>query len=228
MSLNLYARVEDLLGIEEATASLHELYTHLLVEHGVSDFIDIGCGRGGLLETAAEAGITGYGVDLSSVMVDAARAKGLKAECCDVCDATGSYDAAVAVFDVLNFLDAAALERFVACVAGLLRPGGIFLADINTLHGFSHVAEGTMSAEDESRFLTVDAAFAGNELHTRFTLFTRSHDGRYDREDETIVQYFHPIKRLRRIGGLKLVEQHGLTLYDRDDKTLLVLKKPTA
>jgi cyclopropane fatty-acyl-phospholipid synthase-like methyltransferase len=225
MSLDLYAKVEDLLGIEEATASLHSFYLHMLSEHGVTSFLDIGCGRGGLMEAAQREGMSCSGIDLSPVMVEAARAKGLDAEFRDLCEVEGSYDAAVAVFDVLNFLDSKALERFLECAAAVLKPGGLLLADINTLHGFSNVAEGTMSAEDDTRFLSVDARFERNELHTRITLFEKASEACYRKEQETVIQYFHPIKVFRKTPFFKLAEQHGLSLYDRDDKTLLVLKK---
>lgn len=227
-ALDLYARVEDLLGIEEATEQLHELYTQALQAYDVTAFLDIGCGRGGMMETAAKKGIESCGIDLSPAMVEAARAKGLDARCEPVCGTTGSYGAAVAVFDVLNFVHPDELDGFLECVADLLTPEGLFMFDVNTLHGFVNVAEGTMSAEDESRFLSVDAVFANNELHTRFTLFEREEDGCYRKAQEEVVQHFHALKRFKKHPRFKVVEQHGLSLYDREDKTFLVLKKKGA
>lgn len=225
MNLDLYAKAEDLLGIEEATDSLHRFYLRMLSRQGITNFLDIGCGRGGLMEAAGDSGMRCSGIDLSPVMVEAARAKGLDARCMELCEVEGSYDAAVAVFDVLNFLDAAALERFMECAAAVLKPGGLLLADINTLHGFTNVAEGTMSSEDATRFLSVDARFENNELHTQFTLFEKRSEACWSREQDTIVQYFHPIKLFRKNPFFTLAEQHSISLYDRDDKTFLVLKK---
>ena len=225
MVLDLYAKSEDLLGIEEATEQLHELFLQALQAYDVTTFLDIGCGRGGLLEKGRDNGMTGSGIDLSPLMVEAARAKGLDVQCQGVCETTGSYDAAVAVFDVLNFVHPDALDGFLECVAALLRPEGLFMLDINTLHGFANVAEGTMSSEDETRFLCVDAEFSNNELHTRFTLFEKEEDGRYRKEQDSVVQYFHALKRFKKHPLFKVVEQHGLSLYDREDKTFLILKK---
>ena len=227
-ALDLYAKVEDLLGIEEATEQLHELYAQALQGYGVTRFLDIGCGRGGMMEQCAQKGIESSGIDLSPAMVEAARAKGLDARCETVCEAKGSYGAAVAVFDVLNFVRPDALDAFLDCVAELLEPEGLFMLDINTLHGFANVAEGTMSAEEEGRFLSVDALFFDNELHTRFTLFEREEEGCYRKSQEEVVQYFHPLKRFKKHPRFKVVEQHGLSLYDREDKTFLVLKKKPA
>ncbi len=225
MALNIYAKVEDLLGIEEATDQLHELYIQALQGYKVSTFLDIGCGRGAMMEAAAEKGMSASGIDLSPVMVEAALSKGLDAKCQSVCETTGSFDAVTAVFDVMNFIAPDELERFLECVAAVLKPEGIFMFDINTLHGFANVAEGTMSAEDDTRFLSVDAEFANNELHTTFTLFEKDSDGRYGKDQDTVVQYFHALKRFKKCKRFKVVEQHGLSLYDREDKTFLVLKK---
>lgn len=225
MGLDIYAKSEDLLGIEEATEQLHELYLQALQAYNVTNFLDIGCGRGGLMEKARDNAIESSGIDLCPLMVDAARAKGLDARCEPVCETAGSFDAAVAVFDVLNFVHPDELDTFLECIAARLNPGGHLMCDINTLHGFANVAEGTMSAEDETRFLCVDAQFENNELHTRFTLFQEESDGRYRKEQDTVVQYFHALKRFKKHASYQVIEQHGLSLYDREDKTFLVLRK---
>lgn len=225
MSLDLYARTEHLCGIEEATEALHNLYRSELEEYDVTSLLDIGCGRGGFMQMMDEAGVSCKGTDLSAVMVEDARAKGLDVECLDICDAGGEYDAAVAIFDVLNFLDDGALEKFLDGVAARLKTGGVFIADINTLRGFSDVAEGSMTNESETEFLNVDAVFENNELNTTFTLFNKEADGRYSKEQSTIVQYFHPLKRFRKVPNLKLVQNQTFSLYDEKDKTLLIFKK---
>jgi len=225
VSLDLYAKAEHLLGIEESTERLHDLYLHTLENYSVKTLLDIGCGRGGLMEKLQEEGVACTGIDQSSVMVEAARAKGLKALKKGICEVEGSYDAAVAVFDVLNFLDKDGLAIFLQCVAQRLENGGIFIADINTLHGFTGVAEGTMSNEDDEHFLTVDAYFESEELHTHFTLFTRQSADCYTKEQSEIVQWFHPLKRFRNVPNLKLTHYKNISLYDTNDKMLLVFKR---
>ena len=225
MELDIYARSEDLLGIEEATEELHRLYLELLQKYEATSLLDVGCGRGGLMLLAKEAGIAAAGIDLSPVMVDAARTLGLEASCCPVSEASGSYDAVTAVFDVVNFIAPDALDIFLDDVAERLNPGGLFLFDINTLHGFANVAEGTMSAEDATRFLSVDARFENPLLQTRFTLFEAESEGCYRKEQHTLLQYFHPLKPFRKHPRFRMVEQLGVSLYDRDDKTLLILRR---
>ena len=223
--LDLYARVEDMLGIEESTDFLHANYTQTLKDYAIESVLDIGCGRGGLLELLKEEGIKAKGIDASEVMVQEAQKKGLEVTCSDVCEVDERFSAAVAVFDVLNFMDTTALERFLSCVSNVLEDEGIFIADINTKYGFEAVADGTMNAQDESRFLSVDAAYYDEKLDTTFTLFVKEDDGRYTKEQETITQYFHPLKRFKKIPTLKLIKTENISLYDVDDKMLLIFKK---
>lgn len=223
--LELYARVEHLLGIEDATQFLHDSYAQTLISNDVKSVLDIGCGRGGLMEQLTLDNIESKGIDLSQVMVDEAKAKGLHAECIDVADEQEQYDAAVAVFDVLNFMDDKALEKFLDDVAKVLKPDGLFIADINTKYGFSAVAEGTMNAEDKNGFLSVDAVFDEDELRTIFTYFEKADDTCYTKEQQMITQYFHPLSFFRRKRPLKLIKHERVSLYDKDDKALLIFKK---
>jgi cyclopropane fatty-acyl-phospholipid synthase-like methyltransferase len=224
VSLDLYAKAEHLLGIEASTEQLHEIYLQTLENYPVQTLLDIGCGRGALMERAREMGMACTGIDQSAVMIEAAAAKGLKAEQKGICEVEGSYDAAVAVFDVLNFLDLDGLQLFLQCVAQRLEPGGIFIADINTLHGFTDVAEGTMCNEDDEHFLAVDAYYESGELHTQFTLFTKTSPECYAKEQSEIVQWFHPLERFRNVPNLKLIHYRNISLYDTNDKMLLVFR----
>ena len=224
-NLDLYAKAEHLLGIEEATEALYDLYRSELDDYKIKTLLDVGCGRGGFMKRMISDGVTCKGIDLSSVMVDECRADGLDAECIDMTDVSGKYDAIVSIFDVLNFLDKEELEKFLNAVAERLNDDGIFIADINTLYGFSDVAEGTMSSENEKEFLSVDAAFENDKLYTKFTLFAKEDDGQYTKYQDTIIQYFHKINIFQKISGLKLVDKQTFSLYDTKDKTLLIFKR---
>ncbi|MEA2091474.1 MAG: class I SAM-dependent methyltransferase [Campylobacterota bacterium] len=223
-NLDLYAKAEHLLGIEEATEALYDLYRSELDDYKIKTLLDIGCGRGGFIERMISDGVKCKGIDLSSVMVDECRAKGLDAECIDIADVEGKYDAIVSIFDVLNFMDKDSLVKFLDAVADRLNDDGVFIADINTLYGFSDVAEGTMSSENDKEFLVVDAEFSNDELHTKFTLFEKT-DTRYIKHQDTIVQYFHKIKTFQKLSRLKLIDKQTFSLYDTEDKTLLIFRK---
>ena len=224
-NLDLYAKAEHLLGIEEATEALYDLYRSELDEYNVKTLLDVGCGRGGFMKRMISDGVACKGIDLSALMIDECRADGLNAECIDVADANGKYDAVVSIFDVLNFMDKESLIAFLDSIAQRLNEDGIFIADINTLYGFSDVAEGTMSSDSDNEFLSVDAVFENDELHTKFTLFEKNKDGSFTKYQDTIVQYFHKIKLFQKLSGLKLIEKQTFSLYDTEDKTLLIFKR---
>ncbi len=224
-NLDLYAKAEHLLGIEEATEALYDLYRSELDSYDVKTLLDVGCGRGGFMKRMISDGVSCKGIDLSPLMIDECKEDGLDAECIDVADVEGKYDAVVSIFDVLNFMDKDGLIKFLDAVALKLNDDGVFIADINTLYGFSDVAEGTMSSENDEEFLSVDAVFENDELHTKFTLFEKNDDGRYTKYQNTIIQHFHKIKLFQKLDSLKLVDKQTFSLYDTEDKTLLIFKK---
>ena len=224
-ALDLYSRVEHLLGIEESTAYLHTLYTEVLYNYDIKTLLDVGCGTGALMQTFEKFDISCDGIDLSSLMVEKAKANGLKAEHKSICEVDNQYDAIVSVFDVLNFVHPHELIDFLGCVHTALNDEGIFVFDINTLHGFSNVADGVMSAEEENLFLTVDAHFENNQLDTKFTAFMKNSEGSYTKEQSTIKQYFHSLQLFKKLKNFKVVQSAYLDLYDAKDKALIVLKK---
>ena len=223
--LDLYAKVEHLLGIEEATDALHSLYMSELDDLDVKTLLDVGCGRGGFLQRVLAKGIKAKGCDPSLVMAQECQKEGLDVICGEIDAVEGNFDAIVSIFDVLNFMDKERLTLFLDEVAERLEDDGVFIADINTKYGFTEVAEGVMSAEDENGFLNVDATFVNDKLTTTFTFFEKEDDGRYSKYQERIEQYFHPIKFFQNHKALKLVEKQTFSLYDTNDKTLLIMKK---
>ena len=228
-NLDLYAKAEHLLGIEEATEALYDLYRSELDSYKIKTLLDVGCGRGGFMKRMISDGVECKGIDLSSVMIQECLNDGLDAKQIDINEADGSYDAIVAIFDVLNFLNHEELITFLDAISKRLNDDGIFIADINTLYGFSDVAEGTMSAENDKEFLVVDAEFGDDKLHTKFTLFLKENeeksDNKYIKHQDTIIQYFHKIKTFQNLTTLKLIDKQTFSLYDTKDKTLLIFKK---
>ena len=224
-NLDLYAKAEHLLGIEDATEALYDLYRSELDEYQVKSLLDVGCGRGGFMQRLISDGVICKGIDLSTIMVEECLSQGLDAESIDISDVNGKYDAIVSIFDVLNFMDTGTLIDFLNTAATKLNDDGILIADINTRYGFSDVAEGTMTSENENEFLSVDAQFENDELHTKFTLFEKNKDGSYTKYQDTIIQYFHKMKIFQKLDALKLLEKQTFSLYDTEDKTLLIFKK---
>lgn len=227
-SLDLYAKVEDLLGVKEASASLYAHYLLCLNNIEFNTLLDVGCGCGDFLRQMQGAlDIPEVkGIDLSPLMVSKTIEQGYKAECIDLCELNGSYDVITAVFDMLNYLDKQQLKRFLLCVKAHLHDGGLFLCDINTLYGFENVAVGSYIVDDEERFLTVDSDFEEGVYSSEFTLFEKRGDS-FVKSQEIIKQYYHTIDEIVSLSGLELLSSDEVNLYglESDDKMFLVLKK---
>jgi len=227
-SLDLYAKVEDLLGVKEAAPSLYAHYLLFLNSTDFKSLLDVGCGSGDFLVQMKHALDIAQvkGIDLSPLMVSKTLKLGLEAECINLCDLEGKYDVITAVFDMLNYLSKDELKIFLDCVNEHLNDGGYFLCDINTLYGFENVAVGSFIVDDKERFLTVDSDFEESEYVSEFTLFEKEND-KYIKSQETIRQYYHSVEELVKYSGLKLLADDDVSLYDFDeaDKRFIVLGK---
>jgi len=226
--LDLYSKVEDLLGVKEAAPSLYAHYLLFLNPIDFTTLLDVGCGSGDFLVQMKQALSLSQvkGIDLSPLMVSKTRELGIDAECINLCALEGKYDVITAVFDMLNYLTKEELKTFLVCVKEHLNEGGIFLCDINTLYGFENVAVGSFIVDDEERFLTVDSDFVEDEYSAEFTLFEKDNDV-YSKSQETIKQYYHSIEALVDYSGLELIANDDVNLYDFDeaDKRFVVLGK---
>ena len=231
-SLDLYAKVEDLLGVKEAAPSLYAHYLLFLNTTPFETLLDVGCGSGDFLYQMQKAlDIPKVkGIDLSPLMVAKSLEQGLDAECIDLCDIKAKFDVVTAVFDMLNYLDKDALKRFLPCVSDHLNVGGVFLCDINTLYGFENVAVGSYIVDDATRFLTVDSDFEKDEYSSEFTLFEQvgeGIDGCFTKSQEQIKQYYHSVEEIVPSSGLELLVNDEVSLYgfDEADKRFIVLQK---
>ena len=228
-ALDLYAKVEDLLGVKEAAPALYARYFHFLNAITFDSILDVGCGSGDfLLETKRTfAPRKLLGIDLSPVMVEKSFKKGMPAQAIDLCKLDDTFDVITAVFDMLNYLDKPQLERLLFCVEAQLKPGGYFLCDINTLYGFEEVAVGSFIVDDDNRFLTIDSDFVDGVYASEFTLFEKEVDGRYRKSQGIIEQYYHTVEMIETsLSGMKLVATDDILLYgDRVDKNFLVFQK---
>ena len=227
-ALDLYAKVEDLLGVAEVTPILNEYYFNVLDDLNVKKLLDVGCGSGGFLEelSLGYPHIETKGIDLSPVMVEMTQAKGLNAECIDLCKLDGKFDVITAIFDMVNYLDKNNLKRFLRCIEERLEEGGHFIFDINTLYAFKVVAAGSYIKDGGDRFVTIDSDYEEElgEYFMDFTLFEKEGKA-FVKSQESIIQYFHTVAEIQKLTKMKLVSKQPIAIYgDEIEKLFLVFK----
>ena len=103
---------------------------------GASHVVDIGCGRGELLELLRDAGVTARGIDANQAMVDECRSRGLEVERADAlafleAQADASLGGLIAI-QVVEHFEPAYLMRVLELSYHKLRPGApLVLETIN-------------------------------------------------------------------------------------------------
>lgn len=146
---------------------------------GAADVLDVGCGRGELLELLREAGIPARGIDVNGSMVDVCREQGLRADAADALSylrqlGSGSLGGLVAA-QVVEHLEPAYLTHLLDAAFDALRPGSrIVLETINPACWFaffeSYVRDITHVRPlhpDTLKFLLVAAGFQQVEIQYR-------------------------------------------------------------
>jgi SAM-dependent methyltransferase len=133
-----YVGFEDFFrGPEELIRERQLAYMPLL--SGRAPVLDIGCGRGEMLELLRDRGIEAAGIDIDPAMVEHCRAKGL--ERVQVADAVGYLEAtgagslgAAFAAQVIEHLPYPSLLRFLRAARGALAPGGLLVVETVNPH----------------------------------------------------------------------------------------------
>lgn len=226
-ALDLYAKIEPLIGFDTQYERLYFRYCKELKSLHVNAVLDVGCGNGKLLLKLQNDGFNAEGIERSVSMVARATALGVKASMKELeAFEAEHFDAVLAVADVMNYMNEDELKIFLKDIYRVLKKGGYFLGDINTLYGFEAVADGVMVKEEGEYFLAVEALFEKPLLKTSLTLFTCK-EGLYTKEQGEIVQYFHPLSVLKKAKPFQFLKAYPLCLFasDEADKTMVVLRK---
>ncbi|WP_263831952.1 class I SAM-dependent DNA methyltransferase [Sulfurospirillum oryzae] len=224
--LDLYAKIESLIGFDAQYEKLYQIYLNLLKSLHVKRILDVGCGNGTFLSHLQNEQFDACGIDRSGSMVERALALGVNASTKELeAFEEASFECVVAIADVLNYISPVEIGSFLEAVARVLPKEGYFIFDVNTLYGFEGVADGVMCQNRNDQFLSVDATFFNKELLTKIVLFEKEGEF-YRKEEGSITQYFHPLSYFKKLKMFKLSSTKPVTLFgDEPDKTILMLQK---
>ena len=119
-------------GDPEALRRMYrDRYVHLL--EGYGPVLDIGCGKGEMVEELRRAGIEARGIDVDAGMVSEAVARGLDVRLGDALDALRDLPerslGAILAIQVIEHLPFRYITALLELAATRLRPGGIFVAE---------------------------------------------------------------------------------------------------
>ncbi len=117
-------------GREETLARVGE---HVARLAGHEPVLDLGCGRGELLEALLQAGIEARGVDADPAMVEACRRRGLAVIAGDALEVLGQQPpaslGAVTALHLFEHLPAGTWASLIQAAAAALREGGVLLVE---------------------------------------------------------------------------------------------------
>ena len=147
-----YAEVYDRSGQIAFTLLMIPYLDKVLERHGFAgqSVLDLACGTGTMALALAEKGWRVLGLDASAAMLAQARRKAREAETKvefiqgDMRDFAlpEPVDLVTCFYDSLNYLlTLDDLDKAFRCVAAALKPGGLFVFDMNTPWGLAQVAE---------------------------------------------------------------------------------------
>ncbi|MBE1489507.1 class I SAM-dependent DNA methyltransferase [Plantactinospora soyae] len=161
--------------------------------------LDVCCGTGSMAVRLRDRGYQVAGIDGSAAMLGVARDRlGPLVELHQVIlpaelpFTPAVFDAAICCFDSVNYLPPSALQGFFATVASALRPGGLFVFDVNSRYKLEEVFGSSQYGDDQGDFAYVwrnryDPTRGATDF--LITLFTRADDG-FRREEEQHRQWW--------------------------------------
>lgn len=227
-ALDIYAKVEDLLGVKDVAPKLYSYYYSFLDSLTFNSLLDIGCGSGNFLRSLAlrYPKCSSLGIDRSKVMVESAQSIGVNAKNIELDCIEQEFDIATATFDMVNYLNQDELLDFFETLAQVIPSGGHFIFDINSEYGLSEVAVGSFIAEESDRFIAIESFYEDGLYDSEFTLFEKSGE-LYKKSSGAIKQYLYNNSFFIQQDGWKLKKRLPIKLYDMQDydKEIYILER---
>jgi SAM-dependent methyltransferase len=209
--------------------------------------LDVACGEGSFAVAMAKLGFQVTGVDQSQRMIDLAgeRAAEAGAEVCfmveDMRDLpfNEEFDLVTCFFDSMNYLlTIRDLQDAIQGAYRVLRPGGLYIFDINTVYGLAvdWMRERTYIQNEAEDFIEVhrhEFDYENLVATVEITIFQRRGD-LWERIDETHRERGYPVADLQFLlneTGFEIVDQFGnlskrTEIQTTSPRAWFVVKKP--
>lgn len=197
-----YAKVYDSSGQVAFSLKMIPYLRELLQRHPIAgrSVLDLACGTGTVAMAFAQQGWEVYGIDGSSAMLDQARRKAQENPVQPAVSQQDmrafvlphAVDLVTCLYDSLNYmLTADDLGQVFRRVGHALRPGGLFMADMNTVEMLEHIWDNnTFFVESHDLAIVMQSHYepATCLSAVQVTGFARRPDGFYERFDEAHVE----------------------------------------
>lgn len=189
---------------------LIKLFKRFGDESGTREVLDLACGTGSLSVILAKRGYEVIGTDSSEDMLSEAQAKAWSTsgtmpmflhQKMEELDLYGTVDAAVCCLDSLNYLTTkTALELAFGRLRYFVRPGGLFIFDVNTDAKFNILNGQTFLRENENYFCAWTAEY---EKDTRlcsfyYDIFKNCGEDLWERSFEEHIECAHSKEEIER------------------------------
>ncbi len=201
-----------------------------LAKREVVEILDLACGTGTPTELLENKGYKLIGIDRSVEMLKIAKKK-VKAPLI-AADAQSfflrkKFDAVISLFDSMNYLlTPEALIKTFKNVRNHLKPGGVFIFDMNTLKAFKDYWGDDIKVKETQQTVSIwrttfDESMGTSTLY--ITIFYKNREG-WDRIDETHIERGYRIESVEKYlheSGFKWIQPfHHLTLRQATENSL--------
>jgi SAM-dependent methyltransferase len=199
-------------------------YLELMGFHPTS-LLDVACGEGSFAVAMAQQSYQVTGVDQSQQMIDLARARarevGAEVNFCvedmRTLSFKGEFDLVTCFFDSLNYLlTIKDLQDAIRCAFDALKPGGLYIFDMNTIYGLAvdWMREKTYIQNEADDFIEIhrqEFDYENLVATMEITIFTQNGE-LWERIDETHRERGYPIvdvQFLLQKTGFDVVDSFG-------------------
>ncbi len=203
------------------------------------DVLDAACGTGTVSDLLKNKGYNLTGVDIAPDMIDIAkkRVSGVDFYVSDLAelDLDKTFDLAICLFDSLNYItEDDHLEKAIERISSHLRPGGLFIFDVNTVYALAHhfFDQANLESDNYPKYVWTSDYDNKTRLCTINMIFTVRDNGKERQFKEVHYQKGYLLEELEQMiisAGLELVDKYQAYKFKRptrrSDRVYFVTRK---